>query len=200
MYIVPQNPLYVKLQSPHKRKFAGHTIHMTIRELLSENRIEIGAPLYSKNEVLDELIRLQKISGAIHNPKALKRELCERERAGNTAVSCRIAIPDVAHSGSVRTAISAVTVKDGVDYGAPDKRPVRIIFLIAGKSGSSEHIRVRERLQQLLSDTTFSAQLCAAGSSREFLELIEERERLRFSLKKAPPLTGRLKSVHRSSY
>lgn len=155
----------------------ANTIHMNIRELMNKSMVEIGAELYSKDEALDELILLQKRGGMIHNPKALKREITAREKAGNTALSCRIAIPDVAHSGSARTAISVITVKDGIDYGAPDKRPVKIIFMIAGKSGSDEHIRVKQRLQKLLSDPSFTAQLSCAVNSSEFLELIEQRER-----------------------
>lgn len=150
---------------------------MKIRELLSENRVEIGAELYSKDEALNELIRLQKQSGAIHNPRALKREILCREAAGSSALSCRIAIPNACHSGAARTAISAVTVRNGIDYGAPDKRPVRLIFMITGKSGSNEHLRVKEHLQKLLSDPTFTAQLCAAKSADDFLRLIEDRER-----------------------
>lgn len=149
---------------------------MTIRELLNENMIEIGAELYSKEEALDELIRLQKEGGVIHNPRALKREITERERKGNTAAGCRIAIPDVAHSGSAKTAISVITVKDGVDYGAPDKRKVKIIFMIAGKSGSDEHKKVKAQLQKLLSDPAFTAQLCAAQDEKAFLALIDHKE------------------------
>lgn len=148
--------------------------------MLNDSLVEVGAELYSKEEALDKLIHLQKNSGAIRNPTALKREIKERERKGNSAISCRIAIPDVAHSGSARTVISALTVKDGVDYGAPDRRPVRLIFMIAGKSGTDEHIRVKERLQKLLADPGFTARLCAAKSNKEFISLIEERERIRY--------------------
>lgn len=157
---------------------------MTIRELLSENLIEIGAELYSKDEALEELIRLQKRGGMIHNPKALKREIIERENLGNTATGCRIAIPDVAHSGSQKTAISVITVKDGVDYGAPDKRPVKLIFMIAGKSGSDEHLRVKAYLQKLLSDPSFTAQLCSAPDKKAFLELIDNKENRQLTTKK----------------
>ena len=155
---------------------AVNNIHMKIRELLNENMIELGAELYSKNEVLDELIRLQKTSGMIHNPKALKREITEREKKGNTAMGYRIAIPDVAHSGAAKTAISVITVKDGIDYGAPDKRKVKLIFMIAGKSGSDEHKRVKEQLQKLLSDPVFTAQLCSASDQKAFLALIDRKE------------------------
>lgn len=150
---------------------------MTIRELLNESMIELGAELYSKGEALDELIRLQKRGGMIERPKALKREVIERESMGNTAAGCRIAICDVMHSGSAKTTVSAVTIRDGVDYGAPDKRRVKLIFMITGKSDSDEHKRVKEKLQKLLSDPTFTAQLCAAKSADVFFKLIAEQER-----------------------
>lgn len=149
---------------------------MTIRELLNESMIELGAELYSKGEALDELIRLQKRGGKIERPKALKREVIERENRGNTAAGCRIAICDVMHSGSAKTAISAVTIRDGVDYGAPDRRRVKLIFMITGKSDSDEHKRVKEKLQKLLSDPTFTAQLCAAQDQKAFLALFDQKE------------------------
>ena len=154
-----------------------NNIHMTIRELLNENMIETGAELYSKGEALDKLIRLQNRGGMIEHPKALTREVIERENRGNTAAGCRIAICDVMHSGAAKTTVSAVTIRDGVDYGAPDKRRVKLIFMIAGKSDSDEHKRVKEKLQKLLSDPTFTAQLCAAKSADVFFKLIAEQER-----------------------
>lgn len=160
---------------------AVHNIHMNIRELLNENLIEIGAELSSKDEALERLIRLQKSSGAIHNMNALRREIQERECLGNSAVSARVAIPDVAHSGAARTAISVVTIKNGVEYGAPDKRPVKLIFMIAGKSGSDEHIQAKARLMHLLMDSEFTARLCAAENKEAFLNMIAEREKVRFS-------------------
>ena len=153
-----------------------NNIHMTIRELLNENMIETGAELYSKGEALDELIRLQKNGGMIERPSALTREVIKRESMGNTAAGCRIAICDVMHSGAAKTTVSAVTVRDGVDYGAPDKRRVKLIFMITGKCGSDEHKRVKEKLQKLLSDPTFTAQLCAAQDQKAFLALFDQKE------------------------
>ena len=153
-----------------------NNIHMTIRELLNENMIETGAELYSKGEALDELIRLQKRGGMIERPRALTREVIKRESMGNTAAGCRIAICDVMHSGSAKTTVSAVTIRDGVDYGAPDKRRVKLIFMIAGKSDSDEHIKVKAQLQKLLSDPTFTAQLRAAQDQKTFLALFDQKE------------------------
>lgn len=152
---------------------------MKISEILQKNQVEIGAELYSKDEALDKLISLQKESGVIHDPRVLRREIYERERIGNSAVSGRIALPSTMHNGAVDTAISALTVKDGIEYHAPDKRPVKLMFLITGKSGTDEHISVKERIQKLLSDPTFTARLCAAETAEDFIKLIEEKERVR---------------------
>lgn len=157
---------------------------MDIRELMNESMIEVGAELRSKDEAIDRLILLQKNSGAIHNPYALLREIREREAQGNTAVSARIAIPAVMHTGAIRTTVSALTVRSGVDYGAPDNRPVKLIFMIAGRSGTEEHIEVRTRLMHLLMDSEFAARLCAVRNTEEFLRLISEREKIRY----APPI------------
>ncbi len=104
------------------------------------------------------------------------REVIERENRGNTATGYRIAICDVMHSGAAKTAVSAVTIRDGVDYGAPDKRRVKLIFMITGKSDSDEHKRVKEKLQKLLSDPTFTAQLCASQDQKAFLALFDQKE------------------------
>ncbi len=152
---------------------------MELREMMNEYAVEIGAELYSKEEALTRLIELQKESGAIRDTRSLRREIDEREQTGNTAVSCRIAIPDVIHRGAERTTITAITVKDGIDYGAPDRRPVNLLFMIAGKT-ADEAAMVKERLMRLLSDTGFTARLNASKNKKEFLALLAEREKLRF--------------------
>ena len=143
--------------------------------------IEIGAELSSKDEALDRLVELQKDGGAIKNASALSREIREREALGSSAVSMRVAIPSVRHSGAEKTGISAITVKDGVSYGAPDKRAVKLLFLISGKDGTDEDTQIKARLMHLLMDSEFTAGLCSAKSKEEFLGLIAKRESVRYS-------------------
>ena len=153
-----------------------HTGIMKIRDLMNESLVEVGAELYTKDEALDRLIELQQHDGDIRDALTLSREVREREQKGSSALSFRVAVPEVCHKGAQKTSVSAVTVRKGVDYGAPDKRPVRLIFLIAGKDGSDEYIEAKRRLTYMLSDMRFTSMLCAAKSNREFLRLIEEKE------------------------
>ena len=149
---------------------------MKIREMMNESLVELGAELYSKDEVLDRLIELQKQDGDIRDALTLSRELREREKKGSSAISFRIALPELRHKGARKTTVSALTVKNGVDYGAPDRRPVKLIFLIAGKEESDEYLEVKRRLRRMLADMKFTSRLCAAKSKEEFLRLFEEKE------------------------
>ena len=153
---------------------------MKLREMLQKNRIEIGAELCSKDEVLKRLSALQSDDDP-QNTALLTHEIQVREKLGSSAVSGRVAIPCVRHSGAEDTRISVVTLKSGVEFGAPDKRGVRLVFLIAGRDKSDEEIEVKSRLMHLLMDSEFTARLCSAKSAEEFLELFEERERIRYA-------------------
>lgn len=152
---------------------------MKISEIIKKNQVEIGAELYSKDEALDRLISLQRESGAIHDPRLLRREIYEREHLGNSAVSGRIAIPNTVHSGAEQTAISAITIHSGIEYHAPDKKPVRLLFLISGKNGTEEHKIMKECLQNMLSDPCFTARLYSAKTSEDFIKLIEKKESIK---------------------
>ena len=165
----------------YKTRARAHNISMNIRELLNESMIEIGAELSTKDEALDRLIELQRDGGAVRNPLSLSREIRARETLGTSAVSMRVAIPSVRHRGARKTSISALTVSDGVSYDSPDKRKVRLMFMISGKDGTDEYIEVKARLMHLLMDSEFTARLCSAKSREEFLRLIDEREKVRYA-------------------
>lgn len=154
---------------------------MKLREMLQKNRIEIGAELCSKDEVLKRLSSLQSDNDNPQNTALLTHEIEAREKLGSSAVSGRVAIPCVRHSGAEDTRISVVTLKSDVDFGAPDKRGVRLVFLIAGRDKSDEEIEVKSRLMHLLMDSEFTARLCSAKSADEFLEVFEEREKIRYA-------------------
>ena len=152
-------------------------MNMKIRDYLAETNIEVGAELYSKDAALERLIQMQKKSGAVRNVNLLRKEVNEREKAYGSAVSGRIAISDFIHQGARHTSLSAITIPNGIDCGAPDKRPVKIIFMIAGKSSSDEHTEIKSQLMRLLSDPGFTARLCSAGSKEEFLSILSQKER-----------------------
>lgn len=154
-------------------------MRMRISELLNENNVEIAAELADKDDALHRLIRLHKENGSIGDETDFTQKVYAREQIGSTALSGRIAIPCGIGDTIERPALTAVTVRGGVEFGAPDKKDVRIIFMIAGTDAETSS-RIKVRLQRLLMDAGFAAKLCAAKDTQEFLSMLKEREDKRF--------------------
>lgn len=154
---------------------------MRISDIINEDNIEIGAELCSKNEALARVAALQYDGEPSEQATKLLCDILRREAAANSAVSCRIAIPVISDSKADKIRISALTLRNGIEYGAPDIRNVKLIFLITGKDYSGDCLYAKTRLMRLLMDSGFSARLCSASGAEEFLKLIKEREDFRFS-------------------
>ena len=151
--------------------------------MINEDSVEIAAELCSKEEALIKLAQLHRAQGNIYDLRRFLSDIRDREMQSSGAISGRIAITALSDRTARDTRITAITVKDGIEYGSPDRRPVKLIFLIAGRNNSDEYLALKTRLMRLLMDSVFSAKLCSAKDKREFVELIGERERIRF----APP-------------
>ena len=93
---------------------------MRITDLLKKEAIELGASVSTKNEAIDKLISLHEKAGNLNDVQAYKAAILERENQGSTAIGEGIAVPH-AKSESVKVpGLSAITLPNGVDYGAPD--------------------------------------------------------------------------------
>ena len=65
-----------------------------------------------------------------------------------------------------------MTVKDGIDYGAPDGKPSNLLFMIAAPQNGDLHLEVLSRLMTLLMDLELRKKLLAARTKDEFLTII----------------------------
>ena len=79
--------------------------------------------------------------------------------------------------------ISALTLRRGVDWGAPDGRAVDLIFMIAvPPEEESLHLQILARLVNLLEYGTLVDALRHASRSERFLELIQKAENTCFGV------------------
>ena len=160
---------------------------MKIQDILDRNSLEIGAELISKDEVFDRLISLHQKNGSISDSTRFKRDALAREGLASSALSNRIALSCVTSKEATRTSLTALTLKDGVDFNARDKRRVNLIFMIAGDEESPEPLELKTRLLRLLMDSSFSAGLSSCKNADEFLSLLREKEKARFPEEKRTP-------------
>ena len=149
---------------------------MKITDLLKKEAIKLQASAKTKDEAIDLLVSLHDSAGNLKNKKAYKEAILARESQGTTAIGEGIAVPH-AKSSSVKTAsLSAITVKNGVNYNAPDGKPSDILFMIAATEDGDRHLEILSRLMVLLMDSDFCNSLRKAKTADEFLSIIDKKE------------------------
>ena len=135
---------------------------MKIIDLLKKDAIALNVSLTDKEEAIDKLISLHEKAGNLADKAAYKEAILAREAQGSTAIGEGIAVPH-AKSGSVKTpGLSAITVPNGVDYGAPDSKPSDILFMIAAPVDGDLHLEILSRLMVMLMEPEFCAALRGA--------------------------------------
>ncbi len=151
---------------------------MRIVELLKKESIELGLSINSKAEAVDRLVALQVKGGNVKNAEEFKKGILLREKHSSTAVGDAIAIPHAKSKAVNRAGLSAITAPDGVDFDALDKKPSKLLFMIAApEDGGETHLEVLSRLMTILMDEKFRDDLLKAKSADEFLSVIDKKER-----------------------
>lgn len=166
---------------------------MRITDLLKKSGIALNADIADKGAAIEKLVLLHEKCGNLIDVAAYKEGILKREDMGTTAVGMEVAIPHAKSEAVKAPAITAITVPNGVDYGAADNKPCKLIFMIAATTDGDVHLEVLARLMQLLMDEEFTAKLKAAKTPDEFLDIIDAKETEKFpeeTSKPSPKSTG----------
>ena len=153
---------------------------MRITDLLKKNGIALNVNVSDKSAAINKLVSLHEKCGNLKNTAAFKEGILKREEMGTTAVGMEVAIPHAKSDAVKAPALTAITVPNGVDYGAADKKPCKLIFMIAATTDGDVHLEVLARLMQLLMDEEFTAKLKKAKTADEFLAIIDKKETEKF--------------------
>jgi PTS system fructose-specific IIC component len=150
---------------------------MKIRDLLSPESIDLWGSAVSKQEAIDKAVDLMNKSGRIADVDTYRKGVYEREEEGTTGIGEGIAIPHCKSSSVIKPGLSAMVIKDGVDFDALDGEKVHLIFLIAAPNTEDNvHLDVLSKLSILLMDEEFTKALRNANSVDEFLRIIDDAE------------------------
>ena len=153
---------------------------MRITDLLKKNGIALNVNVSDKSAAINKLVSLHEKCGNLKDTAAFKEGILKREEMGTTAVGMEVAIPHAKSDAVKAPALTAITVPNGVDYGAADKKPCKLIFMIAATTDGDVHLEVLARLMQLLMDEEFTAKLKTAKTADEFLAIIDKKETEKF--------------------
>lgn len=115
--------------------------NMRITDLLKSTAIELNVSVASKDEAIDKLIALHEKAGNLKDAAKFKEEILKREGHSSTAIGEGIAVPHAKSAAVKAPALSLITVPSGIDYGAPDGKPVLKVSVSSGINKPEELIQ-----------------------------------------------------------
>ena len=92
--------------------------------------------------VLRELATRLAERAPVRDPEALFQRLWEREQLGSTAIGGGVAIPHCKLDHLDRVLVAVAVARQGVDFGAADRTPVRLFFAVVSPSRApADHLQ-----------------------------------------------------------
>lgn len=150
---------------------------MKITELLDINSIDLNTQISNKEEAIDHLVNLLDQSGKLNDKEIYKESVLNREAQSTTGIGDGVAIPHGQSEGVKTAGLSAMVVKEGLDFKSLDGQPTYLFFMIgAPKDSGGAHLQALAQLSTLLMEEDFRNALINASSKEEFLQLIDAKE------------------------
>ena len=153
---------------------------MRIIDLLSTDRIALGAQVSDKEQAIDKLVELQMAGGCIDDREAYRKAILAREEMSSTAIEQGIAVPHAKSNAVSAPSLAAMTLTQGVDYGAMDGQPSDLFFMIAAPLNGDLHLEILSRLMVLLMDGEFVKALRSAADAQQFMAVIDRFEKEKY--------------------
>ena len=128
---------------------------MRLASLTRPELIFPDLPARDKASVLREIAgRIAKL-GLVRDADDLFHKLWEREQLGSTGIGSGVAIPHCKLPGLSHGIVGVGMVPGGVDFGAADGQPVRLLFLVLSPSASpGEHLQVLATISRWVKSAT----------------------------------------------
>jgi PTS system fructose-specific IIC component/PTS system nitrogen regulatory IIA component len=156
---------------------------MFLYELFSPEFIQVDLQAEDKEEVFEELVdrfcQVIKSDGRDEILDALRT----REMKMSTGIQKGIAIPH-GKTNAVDKVYGMLGIsRRGIDYEALDGNPVHLLFMVLGPLGESEkHLRVLQRLAELLVDPQFFTDLAAQKDAQSAYGVLKKHEDILIAL------------------
>lgn len=128
----------------------------------------------SRDSVLGELARQVQGIGVTREPVMLRAALLMRERLGSTAAGHGFAVPNARSLLVTRSVLLVGRSRLGVDWGAEDATPVRIVLLVISPAQTSApcHVAAVARVVEAIRTARARQRLFESDDPGELTELL----------------------------
>ena len=128
----------------------------------------------SRSSVLCELARQAQAVGATGKPAGLRAALLMRERLGSTAVGRGLAVPNARSLLVSRSLVLLGRSRAGVEWGAADEVPVRVVLLVISPAewSAPAHVAAVARVVTAARSAKARQRLFESDSPAEIADLL----------------------------
>jgi len=148
---------------------------MRLSESLSPAAILCGCQISSRDEILEKLVMAAAEAYGWDDGPAIAAMVRDREAKMSTAIGLGIAVPHSRLERLERIHVAIACVPEGVDFRAPDRKPVKLVLLLVSPvSAAGLHVQALamvSRIGQAVVD-----RLVGAGDPSELLTILGEWE------------------------
>ncbi|MET3684114.1 fructose-specific phosphotransferase system IIA component [Alkalibacillus flavidus] len=148
---------------------------MDLKQLLKEEHVLLDVDANSRDESLDELIKVMQNTGVVQDAAVYKEAVLNREQEGSTGIGFGVAIPHGKSSGVKEPGLAFARLNNEVDWQSLDDKPVKAVFMIAipEEQAGNEHLQILSQLSRKLMHEDFRQKLLDASSSDELLAALD---------------------------
>jgi mannitol/fructose-specific phosphotransferase system IIA component (Ntr-type) len=153
---------------------------MRIRDILKPISVRLPLAATTKDAVLEELTSLALAEPALAGRgPAILEALRAREVLLSTGIGRGVAIPHAELAATVPAGAAFGVSAAGIDFGAPDGKPVSIFFLtVVSRTAAHERIELLGNLSRILRKEAVREEILRATRPEEIIELFDREERL----------------------
>jgi PTS system nitrogen regulatory IIA component len=149
----------------------------TLKDLLPTDVLVQPLKAATKEEALGELLNALVIHGAadLSREGALREAFLEREKVASTGIGNGLAIPHIKSKFAEKMTIGVGTSERGIDFGAHDSEPARIIVMwICPPAETQAHLALMRGLAAMGREAGNIEKLAKTRDRRAFLAAAEE--------------------------
>jgi len=155
---------------------------MDISDLLHPDRVVCYSGVGSKKKLLEHITELLIKNHPQVSGDEIFESLVNREKLGSTGLGKGVAIPHGRIKSLDQPLCAFIKIDEPVDFDAPDKQPVDLVFaLLVPEESTEEHLQVLSMVAKMFSDEEFCAALRDCQSDTCLSQLILQGKTQRIS-------------------
>ncbi|GAA0254848.1 PTS sugar transporter subunit IIA [Haladaptatus pallidirubidus] len=146
-----------------------------IDDLISEPHISLDEPPNEKDACIEHLLELITSSDRVTDRDKALQALFEREKETTTGVGMGIGIPHAKTDAVTQPSVAFTRSTDGVDFGAMDDEPAKLLFMIlVPETGAEDHLTILSSLSRALMHEEVRDSLYAAETPDDVQAALRE--------------------------